>query len=95
LRQHYESVAGSYTPPLADAMATGEVAPGDPMILAWTLMAVGEAIGMRWIVWDEAKSVPDDVFDEMMNIIGRMLGGSAPTGGGEPTPVGAAKDGQQ
>lgn len=77
LRNHYEKVAEGYIPPLLDAMETGEVAPGNAMILAWSLMAVGEAIGMRWIVWDESKSVPDDVFEEMMSIIARMLGGTS------------------
>lgn len=80
LRNHYEKIAEGYFSPLQDAMATGEVAPGDPMILAWSLMAVGEAIGMRWIVWDEAKEVPAEVFDEMMKIVTRMLGGSSNEG---------------
>jgi hypothetical protein len=56
-------------------MAAGDVTPGDPMILAWLLMAIGEAVGLRWIIWDEAKAVPNEVFDEMMTIIARMLGG--------------------
>jgi AcrR family transcriptional regulator len=77
MRNHYEKVSEGYTQLLRDAMATGEVASGDPMILAWSLMAVGEMIGMRWIVWDEAKSVPDDVFDEMSNIIARMIGATS------------------
>ncbi len=76
MRSHYEKVSESYTRLLSDAMATGEVIPGDPMILAWSLMAVGEAIGMRWIIWDEAKSIPDEVFEEMSNIIARMIGAS-------------------
>jgi AcrR family transcriptional regulator len=76
LRNHYEKIAEGYVPPLHDAMATGEVASGDAMILAWSLMAVGEAIGMRWIVWDDAKEVPPEVFEEMMTIIARMLGGT-------------------
>ncbi len=76
LRNHYEKIAEGYLSPLQDAMATGEVTLGDPMILAWSLMAVGEAIGMRWIIWDEGKEVPAEVFEEMMKIITRMLGGS-------------------
>jgi hypothetical protein len=56
-------------------MDAGDVTPGDPMILAWLLMAIGESVGLRWIIWDEAKAVPPEVFDEMMVIIARMLGG--------------------
>ncbi|HET9088691.1 MAG TPA: TetR/AcrR family transcriptional regulator [Acidimicrobiales bacterium] len=74
LRQHYETIIESYIPHLGDAMASGEVAPGDPAVLAWSLIAVGEAIGMRWILWNEAHEVPPAVFEEMMAIIARMLG---------------------
>ena len=75
LRNHYEKVAEGYVAPLREAMDAGDVTPGDPMILAWLLMAIGESVGLRWIIWDEAKAVPPEVFDEMMVIIARMLGG--------------------
>ena len=75
LRSHYEKVAEGYVAPLREAMVAGDVTPGDPEILAWLLMAIGEAVGLRWIIWDEAKAVPPEVFDEMMAIIARMLGG--------------------
>ena len=74
LRQHYETIIEGYIPHLGDAMTSGEVAPGDPAVLAWSLIAVGEAIGMRWILWNEAHEVPPAVFEEMMAIIARMLG---------------------
>ena len=79
LRNHYERVIQGYAPPLRDAMKTGEVVPGDALVLAWSLIAVGEAIGMRWILWNEAKEVPSDVFEEMMTIIARMLGSTTTT----------------
>ena len=41
------------------------------------MIAVGEAIGMRWILLNEAHEVPPEVFNEMVNIIARMLGGHA------------------
>lgn len=86
LRHHYESIVENYAPPLREAMATGEVAPGDPMVLAWSLIAVGEAIGMRWILWNDAKKVPDEVFEEMMTIITRMLGGTTQAGSHDAVP---------
>ncbi len=79
LRHHYETIIENYIPPLNEAMDAGEIAAGDPMVLAWSLIAVGEAIGMRWILWNEAHEVPPDVFNEMVTIIARMLGGSAVT----------------
>jgi AcrR family transcriptional regulator len=90
LRNHYEKVAEGYVAPLREAMDAGDVTPGDPMILAWLLMAIGESVGLRWIIWDEAKAVPPEVFDEMMVIIARMLGGntSAPySDGAAPYPT--------
>lgn len=77
LRNHYETIIESYVPYLGEAMDSGEVTAGDPMVLAWSLIAVGEAIGMRWILWNEAHEVPPAVFEEMMAIIARMLGGTA------------------
>ncbi len=85
LRNHYETITGHYAPFLEEAMSTGEVSPGDPLVLAWALSAVGEIIGLRWILWNEEGVMPPEVFEEMMAIIARMLGGSgtattAPTG---------------
>ena len=75
LRNHYETIIENYIPFLSDAMDTGEVAVGDRMVLAWSLIAVGEAIGMRWILWNDAHEVPPEVFNEMVTVIARMLGG--------------------
>jgi len=74
LRNHYEMILSHYAPFLDEAMETGEIAPGDPLVLAWSLAAVGEAIGMRWILWNDDHEVPPQVFEEMMAIIARMLG---------------------
>ncbi len=79
LRNHYETIIESYIPYLGEAMDSGEVAAGDPMVLAWSLIAVGEAIGMRWILWNDAHEVPPAVFEEMMAIIARMLGETVAT----------------
>jgi hypothetical protein len=37
-------------------------------------MAVGEMIGMRWILWGDTREVPPDVFSEAMALIARALG---------------------
>ena len=86
MRQHYESIIEHYIPPLRAAMDEGEIAPGDPAVLAWSLIAVGEAIGMRWILWDGATEIPPAVFAEMMTVLARMLGVTTATSG-------AAKEG--
>jgi hypothetical protein len=45
---------------------------------------------MRWIVWDKRGEIPDDVFEQCMLVVRRMLGqGDGSPGGRGPT--GAAR----
>ena len=74
LHQHYERIISGYIPHLEAAMASGEVARTDPTVLAWALIAVGEMAGMKWILWDDHRSMPPRVFEELVAVIGRMLG---------------------
>jgi AcrR family transcriptional regulator len=78
MHRHYEKIIEGYVRALSNAMAAGEVEPCDPKVLAWALIAVGQLVGMRWIVWDKAQQVPDDVFEQCMIVVARMLGRSAP-----------------
>jgi AcrR family transcriptional regulator len=71
---HYERLTGGYVAGLRAAMEAGEVAQGDPEVLAWSLMGIGELVGMRWILWNGAHGMPDEVFDELARIIVRALG---------------------
>ncbi len=74
LQLHYERLTERYVIGLRQAMAAGEVAQGDPEVLAWSLMGVGELVGMRWILWDGRTEMPGRVFDELARIIVRALG---------------------
>ena len=71
---HYERLTGGYVSGLRQAMDAGEVAEGDPEVLAWSLMGIGELVGMRWILWNGEQGMPDQVFDELARIIVRALG---------------------
>ena len=77
LHRHYDRIAEGYSRALAGAMAAGEIADGDPEVLAYALMGIGELIGMRWILWNEAAAVPSEVIDEMMTFIRRGLGATS------------------
>ena len=46
----------------------------DPEVLAWALMGMGELLGMRWIVWEGAGEVPDELLEQMRMLIERVLG---------------------
>lgn len=71
--RHYERIIEGYVRALDAAVAKGEVEPCDTRVLAWALIAVGQLIGMRWIVWDGSGRIPDDVFEQCMVVVRRML----------------------
>lgn len=75
LERHYATIAAGYVDGLRQAMASGEIADADPEVVAWALMAVGEMIGMRWVLWPKAREIPPDVFEETMAFVTRALGG--------------------
>ncbi|REK22507.1 MAG: TetR/AcrR family transcriptional regulator, partial [Actinobacteria bacterium] len=74
LHRHYERIAAGYKEALSEAMESGEIGRGDPEVLAYALMGVGELIGMRWILWNEEGEMPPNVLEEMMQFIQRGLG---------------------
>ena len=74
LRLHYDRMAEGYIAGLRRASERGEIAIEDPVVTAWALMAVGEMVGMRWILWGEDRQVPADVFEQMMTLVARALG---------------------
>ena len=74
LQLHYERLTEGYVQGLQAAMDAGEVEPGDPEVLAWSLMGIGELVGMRWILWNGSTEMPEPVFDELARIIVRALG---------------------
>ena len=71
---HYERLTSGYVTGLRQAMETGEIAEGDPEVLAWSLMGIGELVGMRWILWNGEREMPEDVFDDLARIIVRAIG---------------------
>jgi AcrR family transcriptional regulator len=74
LRLHYERIVDGYARGLESAMERGEIASGDPEVLAWALMGAGELIGLRWILWGDTDEIPPPVFEEAMRFLLRGLG---------------------
>jgi AcrR family transcriptional regulator len=73
LRYHYDKLSEGYIEALRDAMERGETAQLDPEVTAWALMAAGEMIGMRWILWGDGK-MPEHVEQELARIVRGVLG---------------------
>lgn len=53
-RWHYQTLAKGYTAGLAEAQRAGQVrADLHAETLAYSLMAMAEALGMRWVLWED------------------------------------------
>ena len=72
LHYHYEKLAEGYVEGLRESMAKGEVGDIDPEGTAWALMAAGELLGMRFILWGDG-AVPTHVEAELARIIRSVL----------------------
>ena len=53
---------------------TARSSDGDPELLAWALMGIGELVGMRWILWAGRDELPPEILDELGRIVTRTLG---------------------
>ena len=73
LRYHYERLAEGYIEGLREASAAGEVGELDPEVAAYALMGMGELIGMRWILWEQAAEMPKAVLAELDRVIRCIL----------------------
>jgi len=74
LRYHYDKLSEGYIEALREAKEHGETAADlDPEVTAWALMAAGEMIGMRWILWGDG-AMPERVEQELARIVRGVLG---------------------
>lgn len=71
-REYYERLAQSYAADLADATAQGELAPGDAVARAWSIMGIGHFIGMRWCLW-QGEVPSTTLVDAVMDLISRGI----------------------
>jgi AcrR family transcriptional regulator len=74
LRRHYDRIVSGYTERLRAAMDTGEIPTGEPELMGWALMGLGEMVGMRWVLWHDNKPVPEDVLAGTASVVARILG---------------------
>ena len=73
LRYHYDKLAEGYVAALRDAVARDEAGAIDPEVTAYALMGMGELLGMRWILWNDARAIPQHVMEELARIIRCVL----------------------
>ena len=73
-REYYERLARGYARGVRVAQLAGEVdARYDPEVIAYIYTGLGHFIGMRWAEWTAGGRVPDDIFEDLMNVLARGL----------------------
>ena len=73
-QQYHESLARGYARGVRRAQLTGEIdAHYDPEVIAYVYAGLGYAIGMRWAEWTAGGHIPEDVLDDMLNVLARGL----------------------
>ena len=69
LHYHYDRLSQGYVEALREASESGEIGPVDAEVTAWALMGMGELIGMRWILWEDGKTLPTPVVEGLARIV--------------------------
>jgi AcrR family transcriptional regulator len=73
-REYYEHLARGYARGVRQAQLAGEVdAQYDPEVIAYMYTGIGNFIGMRWTDWTAGGQVPDDVLDDLLDVLRRGL----------------------
>jgi hypothetical protein len=73
-REYYEHLARGYARGVRAAQIAREVdARYDPEVIAFAYTGIGNFVGMRWADWTAGGRVPDDVLDDVLELLGRGL----------------------
>jgi AcrR family transcriptional regulator len=73
-REYYERLARGYARGVRQAQLAGEVdARYDPEVIAYLYAGAGNFIGMRWADWTAGRQVPEDVLEDVLEVLARGL----------------------
>ena len=73
-REYYEQLTRGYARGVRAAQLDHEVdAHYDPEVIAFAYTGIGNFVGMRWADWTAGGRVPDDVLDDVLEILARGL----------------------
>lgn len=67
-RWYYGKLADGFHKSLTEGIKNGAFKDIHVETIAYSLMSIGQFLGMRWIYW-ESKEVPEDVFESAMTLI--------------------------
>jgi AcrR family transcriptional regulator len=78
-REYYEHLTRGYARGVRAAQLEREVdARYDPEVIAFAYTGIGNFVGMRWAEWTAGGSVPDDVLEDILELLRRGLPPKAP-----------------
>ncbi len=73
-REYYEHLTRGYARGVRAAQMDHEVdARYDPEVIAFAYAGLGNFVGMRWADWTAGGRVPDDVLDDVLELLARGL----------------------
>jgi AcrR family transcriptional regulator len=73
-REYYEHLTRGYARGVRRAQLDREVdARYDPEVIAYIYLGIGHFIGMRWADWTAGGQVPDDVVEDVLEVLRRGL----------------------
>ncbi len=73
-REYYETLARGYARGVRAAQMARDIdARYDPEVIAYAYTGIGNFVGMRWVDWTAGGQVPDDVLDDVLQLLARGL----------------------
>ena len=73
-REYYEHLTRGYARGVRAAQLAGDVDPQyDPEVIAFAYTGIGNFVGMRWADWTSGGRVPEDVLDDVLELLARGL----------------------
>ncbi|SRR5712691_1612439 len=73
-KAYYERLARGYARGVRVAQLAGDIdAHYDPEVLAYVYAGLGNFVGMRWAEWTAGGRVPDDVLEDLIQVLARGL----------------------
>jgi AcrR family transcriptional regulator len=78
-REYYENLTRGYARGVRAAQLAREVdAQYDPEVIAFAYTGIGNFVGMRWAEWTAGGRVPEDVLNDVLELLARGLAPLAP-----------------
>jgi AcrR family transcriptional regulator len=73
-REYYEHLARGYARGVRAAQMDRDIdARYDPEVIAYAYTGIGNFVGMRWAEWTAGSRVPEDVLDDVLELLARGL----------------------